>query len=173
MAEKRSCSLLGCLFNPRLYGVIVGVLSLWAMIAAISASVYLLAKYDDIKDVPDSLKAYYRYATLDVILILISLIVVGIYLLGIYKANEHYLTPFIVLLVLDFLGYIASEVLARNSGHGGPDRWKKNLLEIFVFSCIFSIVSHLYRVFGRQRQLQEQRLAGYRSISSSQEHIAM
>lgn len=54
MAEKRSCSLLGCLFNPRLYGVLVGVLSLWAMIAAISASVYLLAKYDDIKDVPDS-----------------------------------------------------------------------------------------------------------------------
>lgn len=109
------------------------------------------------------------------------------------QANEHYLTPFIVLLVLDFLGYIVSEVLARNSGHGGPDRWKKNLLEIgewqrgyrkkqflkcsfpvaVVFSCIFSIVSHLYRVFGRQRQLQEQRLAGYRSISSSQEHIAM
>lgn len=51
---KRECSLLGCLLSPRLYGVIVGLVSLWAMIASLSASIYLMVKYGDIKDVPDS-----------------------------------------------------------------------------------------------------------------------
>lgn len=51
---KRECSLLGCLLSPRLYGVIVGLLSLWAMLASLSASIYMMVKYDDIKDVPDS-----------------------------------------------------------------------------------------------------------------------
>lgn len=51
---KRECSFLGCLLSPRLYGVIVGVVSLWAMMASLSASIYLMVKFNDIKDVPDS-----------------------------------------------------------------------------------------------------------------------
>ncbi|XP_065079863.1 uncharacterized protein LOC135702737 [Ochlerotatus camptorhynchus] len=175
---KRECSLLGCLLSPRLYGVIVGLLSLWAMLASLSASVYLMVKYDDIKDVPDSFKPYYRYAMLDTILILIGVAIVGLYIFGIFKVNEHYLMPFIVLLVLDFLGYIVSETMVRlyaniDGGTTGKDRWKQNLMEIVIFTCLFGLTTHLYRIFQHQRQLREQRFGGYRSISSSVENIGM
>ena len=53
-STKRECSFLGCLLSPRLYGVIVGVVSLWAMMASLSASIYLMVKFNDFKDVPDS-----------------------------------------------------------------------------------------------------------------------
>ncbi|XP_021696593.1 uncharacterized protein LOC110675571 [Aedes aegypti] len=174
---KRECSFLGCLLSPRLYGVIVGVVSLWAMMASLSASIYLMVKFNDIKDVPDSLKAYYRYAMIDTMLILIGVTVVGLYLVGIYKVNEHYLMPFIVLLVLDFLGYIVSEAVVRFSAHSSSklpkDRWKQNLMEIVIFTCLFGLTTHIYRIFRHKRRLEEQRFGDYRSISSSAENIAL
>ncbi|XP_062549779.1 uncharacterized protein LOC134214419 [Armigeres subalbatus] len=175
--SERECSLLGCLLSPRLYGLIVGVVSLWAMVASLSASIYLMVKYDDIKDVPDSLRAYYRYATVDTILILIGVVIVGLFLVGIYKVNEHYLMPFIVLLVLDFLGYIVSETIARvrarSSGSVPKDHWKKNLTEIVIFTCLFGLTTHLYRIFKHKRHLKEQSFGGYRIISGDTETIGL
>lgn len=112
----------------------------------------------------------------DTILILIGVAIVGLYLYGIYKVcrplvlifdqsllnrflllfsgsetqqvNEHYLMPFIVLLVLDFLGYIVSEAMQRvyakvDGGAIGKDRWKQNLMEIGSFALPF--ISELHR----------------------------
>ncbi|XP_019525583.2 uncharacterized protein LOC109397721 [Aedes albopictus] len=175
-STKREYSFLGCLLSPRLYGVIVGVVSLWAMMASLSASIYLMVKFNDFKDVPDSLKAYYRYAMVDTILILIGVTVVGFYLVGLYKVNEHYLMPFIVLLVLDFLGYIVSETMLRMNAPNNAlpkDRWKQNLMEMVIFTCLFGLTTHIYRIFKHKRLMEEQRFGGYRSISSSAENIGM
>ncbi|XP_058838941.1 uncharacterized protein LOC131694316 [Topomyia yanbarensis] len=174
--NSRSSSLFDCLLSPRLYGVLVGLMSLWAMLASISASVYLLMKYDDASELPESLKPYYQYATVYVVAVLIGIIIVVVYLFGIYKANEHCMMPFLVLLVADFLGYIASEVLLRAHKDKQPEqnqRWKKNLFDTAIFLCIFATVTYLYRIFKRKRHLKEHRLGGYQSISDSAENIAM
>lgn len=60
MIKVRHDSVLDTLFNPRLYGVIVGTMSLVAMLASLTASIYLIIKYDDIRGVPESCK-YMRW----------------------------------------------------------------------------------------------------------------
>ncbi|XP_055607484.1 uncharacterized protein LOC129755154 [Uranotaenia lowii] len=180
---NRSSTVVSFLLSPRLYGFIVGILSLWAMLAAISASVYLLVKYDDIREVPESLKPYYSHATVDVVLISLSLVIVAIYMIGIFKANELYLMPFLALLVVDFSVYIVSESIARikvdpeseidEAPNGTEGRWKKNLSEIVVFTLMFVTVVHLYQTFKYQRHLKGQSSAGYRSISENDETVGM
>ncbi|XP_058461549.1 uncharacterized protein LOC131436701 [Malaya genurostris] len=171
---RESCSFLDCLLSPRLYGVIVGLMSLWAMVASISASLYLLIKYDDGKDVPDSLKLYYRYATADVAVVLIGIVIIVVYLFGIYKANELCMMPFLVLLVVDFLGYTASETMLWATETGTQhQRLKKNLFDFVIFISVFAIVTYLYRIFKRKRHLKEYRLGGYQNISDSAENIAL
>ncbi|XP_053690276.1 uncharacterized protein LOC128738857 [Sabethes cyaneus] len=175
--KSDGCSLLSCLLSPRLYGVLVGVMSLWAMLASLSASVYLLMKYDDARKVPDSLQTYYNYAIVDVVIVLIGIVIVGIYLFGIYKANERYLIPFIALLVVDFLAYIVSEVIIQLDYHGHQKlyrlRWKKNLFDTAVFICVLTIVLILYRSLKRKRHLKAHRLGGYQSIPDTAEESTL
>ncbi|XP_055536199.1 uncharacterized protein LOC129724934 [Wyeomyia smithii] len=171
------CSLLDCLLSPRLYGVLVGLMSLWAMFASISASFYLLMKYDDIRKVPDSLQTYYHYALVDVIIVQIGIAIVGFYLFGIYKADERYLIPFLALLVVDFLAYIVSEALIYADYRGKRNlfqlRWKKNAFDTAVFICVLTIVVTLYRSFKRERHHKDSRLGGYQSIPDTAENFAM
>ncbi|XP_055626600.1 uncharacterized protein LOC129768762 [Toxorhynchites rutilus septentrionalis] len=168
MFKSRNASVLDILFNPRLYGVIVGVMSLVAMLASLTASVYLIIKYDDIRGVPESLRTFFRYATLETVIGLIGLIVVVVYLIGICKANEHYLMPFLVLLVVDFSGYIVSETLGYLKGTVEQDRWKENLLDCAIFVFSFTTVTSLYDAFKRERQP-----GCYRLISGDEENIPL
>lgn len=103
-----------------------------------------------VKSFPNFLvRSVFRYATLETVVGFIGLVIVIVYLIGISQvcrkhmlapnrndqsimspqANEHYLMPFIVLLVVDFSGYIVSETLDHLKGTAKPDRWEQNLFE--------------------------------------------
>uniref|UniRef100_A0A182K5X8 MARVEL domain-containing protein n=1 Tax=Anopheles christyi TaxID=43041 RepID=A0A182K5X8_9DIPT len=173
MAKGRTC---GWLCSPRFHGVLVGLLVLVNAISSIMASAYLQVKFEDFRKVPDQLSLYYRYATIDIIFVAIVLLVVIAYFIGIMSVNEYYIIPFAILLLLDFMGYVATEMATTlNSDH--PEmfqgRTAGTVFEIVVFGYMFVTVFCLFRDLQRNRRMQEERLRGYRSLSSSTEHIEM
>uniref|UniRef100_A0A9I3EH68 Uncharacterized protein n=1 Tax=Anopheles dirus TaxID=7168 RepID=A0A9I3EH68_9DIPT len=166
----------GWLWAPRFHGVLVGLLALVNAISSIVASVYLRVKFDDFQKVPDQLALYYRYATIDILFVVIVLLVVAAYFVGIVLINEYYIVPFGILLLLDFMGNIATETVTtlsidRPEFFQGRTKW--TLLEIAVFGYMFLTVCCLFRDLQRKRRMHEERLQGYRSLSSSTEHIEM
>uniref|UniRef100_A0A8W7P5Z7 Uncharacterized protein n=1 Tax=Anopheles coluzzii TaxID=1518534 RepID=A0A8W7P5Z7_ANOCL len=173
MAKGRSC---GWLWSPRFHGVLVGLLVLVNAISSIMASAYLQVKFDDFRKVPDELSLYYRYATIDIIFVAIVLLVVIAYFIGIMSVNEYYIIPFGILLLLDFMGYVATE-MATTLNTDKPElfqgRTAGTVFEIAVFGYMFVTVFCLFRDLQRNRHMQEERLRGYRSLSSSTEHIEM
>uniref|UniRef100_A0A182VF58 MARVEL domain-containing protein n=2 Tax=Anopheles merus TaxID=30066 RepID=A0A182VF58_ANOME len=173
MAKGRTC---GWLWSPRFHGVLVGLLVLVNAISSIMASAYLQVKFDDFRKVPDELSLYYRYATIDIIFVAIVLLVVIAYFIGIMSVNEYYIIPFGILLLLDFMGYVATE-MATTLNSDKPElfqgRAAGTVFEIAVFGYMFVTVFCLFRDLQRNRHMQEERLRGYRSLSSSTEHIEM
>uniref|UniRef100_A0A182P1Y8 MARVEL domain-containing protein n=1 Tax=Anopheles epiroticus TaxID=199890 RepID=A0A182P1Y8_9DIPT len=173
MAKGGTC---GWLWSPRFHGVLVGLLMLVNAISSIMASVYLQVKFDDFQKVPDQLSLYYRYATIDIIFVAIVLLVVIAYFIGIMSVNEYYIIPFGILLLLDFMGYVATEMaitLNTEQPEMVQGRTGGTLLEIVVFGYMFVTVFCLFRDLQQKRRMQEERLLGYRSLSSSAEHIEM
>ncbi|ETN63353.1 hypothetical protein AND_004925 [Anopheles darlingi] len=175
MGTKRSTPC-GWLYSPRFHGVIVGLLALANSLSAMAASVYLRVHFDDIRNVPEQLSLYYRYATIDVLFVVIVLLVVGTYFIGIGKVNEYYIIPFGILLMLDSMGYVATE-MATTMSSDTPELFRgkalSTLLELAIFGYMFVTVFVLFRALQRERRMNEERLRGYRSLSSSTEHIEM
>ncbi|XP_035917298.1 uncharacterized protein LOC118514481 [Anopheles stephensi] len=173
MAKGRTC---GWLWSPRFHGVLVGLLVLVNAISSIMASAYLQIKFEDFQKVPDQLSLYYRYATIDMIFVAIVLLVVIAYFIGIIKVNEYYIIPFGILLLLDFMGYIATE-MATTLNSDKPEMFQGRtvgtVFEIVIFGYMFLTVFCLFRDLQLSRRMQEERLRGYRSLSSSTEHIEM
>uniref|UniRef100_A0A182JKE0 MARVEL domain-containing protein n=1 Tax=Anopheles atroparvus TaxID=41427 RepID=A0A182JKE0_ANOAO len=175
MAKQRS-TCCGFLCSPRFHGVLVGLLALVNAISSITASVYLRLKFEDFQKVPENLSLYYRYATIDIIFVVIVLLVVGTYFIGIFKINEYYIIPFAMLLLLDFMGNVATE-LATTMSSDTPELFRgktmATLSDIALYGYMFLTVFFLFRSLQRDRRMQEERLLGYRSLSSSSEHIMM
>uniref|UniRef100_A0A182Q768 MARVEL domain-containing protein n=1 Tax=Anopheles farauti TaxID=69004 RepID=A0A182Q768_9DIPT len=172
----KGATMCGWLWEPRFHGVLVGLLALVNAISSIIASTYLQVKFDDFQKVPDELVLYYRYATIDILFVVIVLLVVVVYFVGIVLINEYYIIPFGILLLLDFMGNIATET-AMTLNSDTPEffqgRTKWTVLEIAVFGYMFLTVCCLFRDLQRKRRVQEDRLRGYRSLSSSTENIEM
>ncbi|KFB40277.1 AGAP007322-PA-like protein [Anopheles sinensis] len=174
MAKQRTCC--GWLWSPRFHGVLVGLMTLVNSISAITASVYLRLKFEDFQKVPENLSLYYRYATIDIIFVVIVLLVVSAYFIGIFTVNEYYTIPFIILLLLDFMGYVATQ-LATTMSSDTPELFRGKtmgtLSDIALYGYMFLTVFFLFRSLQRDRRMQEERLLGYRSLSSSSEQIMM
>ncbi|XP_053676692.1 uncharacterized protein LOC128726874 [Anopheles nili] len=173
MTKGRTC---GWLWSPRFHGIVVGLLALANATCSIMASTYLRIKFEDFQKVPDNLSLYYRYATIDIIFVVIIVLVVIAYFIGIAKVNEYYIIPFGILLLLDFMGFVATEMattLNSNTPELFQGRTPGTLLEMGVFGYMFVVVFYLFRNLQRDRRMHEERLRGYRSLSSSAEHIAM
>ncbi|XP_050075724.1 uncharacterized protein LOC126563142 [Anopheles maculipalpis] len=174
MAKGRSCC--GWFWSPRFHGVVVGLLVLVNAISSIMASAYLQIKFEDFRKVPDQLSLYYRYATIDMIFVAIVLLVVIAYFIGIIRVNEYYIIPFGILLLLDFMGYVATE-MATTLNSDKPEMFQGRtvgtVFEIVVFGYMFLTVFCLFRDLQLSRRMQEERLRGYRSLSSSTEHMEM
>uniref|UniRef100_A0A182MV54 MARVEL domain-containing protein n=1 Tax=Anopheles culicifacies TaxID=139723 RepID=A0A182MV54_9DIPT len=173
MAKGRTC---GWLWSPRFHGVLVGLLVLVNAVSSILASAYLQVKFEDFQKVPEQLALYYRYATIDIIFVMIVLLVVIAYFIGILRVNEYYIIPFGILLLLDFMGYVGTEV-ATTMTSDRPEMFKGRttgtVFEIVVFVYMVLTVFCLFRDLRQTRRMQEERLRGYRSLSSSTEHIEM
>ncbi|XP_049297865.1 uncharacterized protein LOC125771365 [Anopheles funestus] len=173
MAKGRTC---GWLWSPRFHGVLVGLLVLMNAISSIVASAYLQVKFEDFQKVPEQLSLYYRYVTIDIIFVAIVLLVVITYFIGIVRVNEYYIIPFGILLLLDFMGYVGTEVattLSSDRPEMFQGRTPGTVFEIVIFGYMLLTVFCLFRDLQQSRRMQEERLRGYRSLSSSSEHIEM